>query len=80
MSQEIRKPAGLGQAFKDYRGDDPNPQENHEAFSHKCQGNNYNSVHLLADLLDKHLELRAEVALLRAENARLMRLIAGRGV
>lgn len=34
-------------------------------------------VRLVADLLDKHLELRAEVALLRAENARLMRLIAG---
>lgn len=57
-----------------------NPQQNHEAFSQKCQTKYYRSVHLLADLLDKHLALRAEVALLRAENARLTRLIAGGGV
>jgi len=53
------------------------PQANHEAFSHICQQKNYSSIHLLADLLDRHLALRAELALLRAENARLTRLIAG---
>lgn len=53
-----------------------NPQQNHEAFSFDCQGN-YSSIHLLADLLDKHLALRAELALLRAENARLRQIAGG---
>ena len=72
----IKNAAG-GPRFMVGCGGDPNPQENHEAFSHICQQEKYSSIHLLAALLDKHLELRAEVALLRAENARLMRLIAG---
>lgn len=79
MTTQIKNPAG-GPGFKVACGGDLVPPENHEAFSQKCQVNNYNSVHLLADLLDKHLALRAEVALLRAENARLTRLIAGGGV
>lgn len=75
MQQQKENPAG-GPGFGDYRGVIQQPQENHEAFSQKCQTKYYSSVHLLADLLDKHLALRAEVALLRAENARL-RMIAG---
>lgn len=71
----IKNPAG-GPGFGVVRGGDPNPQANLEAFSHNCQ-ENYGPINLLADLLDKHLVLRAEVALLRAENARLMGLVAG---
>lgn len=70
-----KNPAG-GPGFGDYRGGDPNPQANLEAFSHNCQ-ENHGPINLLADLLDKHLALRAENAVLRAENARLMRLVAG---
>lgn len=75
MQQQIKNPAG-GPGFRDYRGVIQNPQQNHEAFSQKCQ-EKFDMVRLVADLLDKHLALRAEVALLRAENARLMRLIVG---
>ena len=77
MTTQIKNAAG-GPRFMVGCGGDPNPQENLEAFSFDCQGN-YGPINLLADLLDKHLALRAEVALLRAENARLMRLIAGGG-
>jgi hypothetical protein len=73
--QKQENPAG-GPGFKDYRGDGSFPQSNLEAFSHKCQ-QNYDRVHLLADLLDRHLALRKEVALLRAENARLKLIIRG---
>jgi len=52
------------------------PRANHEAKLFDCQGN-YSSIHLLADMLDKHLALRAELAVLRAENARLMALVRG---
>lgn len=75
--QKIRNPAGQGQGFGDYRGGDPNPQANHEAFSQNCQEENYGPIHLLADLLDRHLALRTENAVLRAENARLRGLVAG---
>ena len=68
MTTKTRKPAGRGQAFKDYRGDGAFPQENHEAFSHNCQQENYSSVHLLADLLDKHLALRNEEQLAAIRN------------
>ena len=34
---EIRKPAGQGQAFKDYRGDESFPQENLETLLQNCQ-------------------------------------------
>jgi hypothetical protein len=74
MQQQIKKPAGRP-VFGEGCGDGSFPQENHEAFSQKCQ-ENYSSIHLLADMLDKHLALRNELAVLRAENARL-RLIAG---
>ncbi|NCC05466.1 MAG: hypothetical protein EOM37_15840 [Proteobacteria bacterium] len=77
MQQQIKKPAGRP-VFGDGCGDGSFPQENHEDFSHICQQENYSSVHLLADLLDRHLELRAELALLRAENARLRMLARGR--
>lgn len=75
MTPKTRKPAGQGRAFMNYRGAD-DPQQNHEAFTQNCQ-EKYGPVHLLADLLDKHLALRAEVALLRAENARLRALVGG---
>lgn len=68
-------PAG-GRGFKGGRGVIQQPQANLEAFSQNCQ-ENYGSINLLADLLDRHLALRTENALLRAENARLMGLIAG---
>ena len=77
MTTQIKNPAG-GLGFKVGAEVIQQPQANHEAFSFDCQVNNYRTAHLLADLLDKHLELRAEVALLRAENARLRGLIAGR--
>ena len=75
MQQQIKNPAG-GRGFKVGAEVIQNPQQNHEAFSLDCQ-EKFDTAHLLADMLDKHLALRAEVALLRAENARLMRLIAG---
>lgn len=53
------------------------PQQNHEAFSQNCQEKYYSSVHLLADMLDRHLALRNEIAVLRAENARLRMLARG---
>lgn len=77
MKPQKESPGVAGRGFKDYRGDGSFPQENHEAFSHNCQQKNYSSIHLLADLLDKHLALRAELALLRAENARLRMLARG---
>lgn len=73
---QIKNPAG-GPGFEVGRGVIQQPQKNLEAFSHNCQ-EYYGPINLLADLLDKHLALRAEVALLRAENARLMGLVAGR--
>ena len=75
MLQELKKPAG-GPDFREGCGGDPSPQRNHENLSQKCQGN-YGPVNLLADLLDRHLLLRNEVVLLRAENARL-KLLVGR--
>lgn len=77
MTTKTRNPAGQGQGFRDYRGDGSFPQENHEAFSQNCQEENYGPIHLLADLLDRHLALRTENAVLRAENARLMALVRG---
>ena len=75
MDTKMQNPAG-GPGFKGYRGEGSFPQSNLEAFSHKCQ-QNYGRVHLLADLLDRHLALRKEVALLRAENARLKLITKG---
>ena len=77
MQHQKESPGGAGQGFGDYRGDGSFPQKNHEAFSHICQQKNYSSIHLLADLIDKHLALRNELALLRAENARLRKLARG---
>lgn len=77
MQQKIKKPAG-GPGFEVVRGGEPNPEESLEAFSQNYQ-KNYGPVNLLADLLDRHLLLRSEFALLCAENARL-RLIVGEGV
>jgi hypothetical protein len=76
MTPETRKPAGQGRAFMNYRGAD-DPQKNHEGLSQNCQHENYGPVNLLADLLEKHLALRNEIALLRAENARLRALVRG---
>lgn len=75
MTPETRKPAGQGQAFERIRGGE-SPQQKHEAFSQNCQ-ENYSSIHLLADMLDRHLALRNELAVLRAENARLRELARG---
>lgn len=76
MTLQKESPGGAGQGFGDCRGDGSFPQPNLESFSHKCQ-QNYDRVHLLADLLDQHLALRKEVALLRAENARLKLITRG---
>lgn len=77
MKPQKESPGVAGRGFGDYRGVIQQPQQNHEAFSHICQQKNYSSIHLLADLLDKHLALRNELALLRAENARLRMLARG---
>lgn len=71
----IKNPAG-GPGFRGGAEMIQKPQANHEAFSQNCQ-ENYSSIHLLADVLDKHLALRTELALLRAENARLRKIAGG---
>ena len=77
MTTQKESPGVAGRGFGDSRGDGSFPQENHEAFSQNCQEENYGPIHLLADLLDRHLALRTENAVLRAENARLMALVRG---
>lgn len=73
MQQEIKNPA-VRPGFEGRCGVG-NPQQNHEILSQNCQ-ESYGPINLLADLLERYLELRNELALLRAENARL-RVIAG---
>lgn len=74
MLQQIKNPE-VSPGFEGIRGGEC-PQQNHEGLSQNCQ-ENYSSIHLLADMLDKHLALRTELAVLRAENARLRKIAGG---
>jgi hypothetical protein len=78
MQQQIKNPAG-GPGFGVGCGGDPNPQQNHEGFSHNCQ-DIPEPVELLAELYFVHLQRWAdaerECRLIVAEILRLERKFA----